>query len=58
MVLALEYLHHLDLVYRDIKPENILLDCKGYIKVSDESNWRFRIGKLASRMILGEATKG
>lgn len=34
IVLAFEYLHYLDLVYRDLKPENMLIDPQGYIKVS------------------------
>jgi len=34
-VLALEALHHLDIVHRNICPENLLLDGQGYIKVAD-----------------------
>lgn len=35
VTLALEYLHHCDVVHRDLKPENILLDTNGYIKLCD-----------------------
>jgi len=35
VVLALEYLQKMDVAYRDLKPENMLLTSTGYIKLTD-----------------------
>lgn len=37
IVLILEHLHGLGLVFRDLKPENLLIDWRGYLKLTDFS---------------------
>lgn len=35
IILAFEYLHSSDIAYRDLKPENLLIDKDGHVKITD-----------------------
>lgn len=40
LVLALEYLHHVGLLYRDLRPDSVLVDTRGYIRLRSAVRYR------------------
>jgi serum/glucocorticoid-regulated kinase 2 len=44
ILLGIQYLHSQNIVYRDIKPENIMIDMDGNLKIAD-----FGLSKIGLR---------
>ena len=45
LILSIESIHKLDCIHRDIKPDNILIDKTGHIKLSD-----FGLAKISEKL--------
>lgn len=52
-ILALEYIHSQNMVYRDLKPENLLIDTDGYVRLVDFGFAKRLNGEQSTFTIIG-----
>ena len=48
ILLGLDYIHHNNILHRDIKPENLVLDEKGYLRLTDFGIAKFYLRENSS----------
>lgn len=53
LVLAIEMMHNKNILYRDLKPENVLIDSDGYIKITDFGLSKQNVEKNEAKSICG-----
>ena len=58
LVLAVDSIHKMNYIHRDLKPDNILIDRKGHLKLSDFGlckyiYWSIRYSEIKPKVDLG-----
>ena len=45
LIIVLQYLHERDVIYRDLNPDNIIIDQDGFVKLVDFNSAKIIVGK-------------
>ena len=53
IILGLEFLHSQDIIYQDIKPENVLIAKNGYVKLADFGAAKYKSMAKNYKSIIG-----